>query len=81
MNTKTTISQLSNESVVVTTTEKKTKLLFKTHFSSSLKIILNEIVNFDYVNFILDDESLTSKEIRHAIKNRFRTKYQISMIF
>ena len=53
-NTKTTISQLSNEDVVVTITMKKTKLLFKTHFSTFLTMILNDIVNFDYVNFIFD---------------------------
>ena len=73
-NTKTTISQLSNKSVVVTTTKKKTKLLFKTHFSSSFTMILNDIVNFDYVNLILDDESLTSKKIKHAIKKTISNK-------
>ena len=65
-NTKTTIFQLSNESVVVTTIKKKAKLLFKTHFSSFLTMILNDIINFDYVNFIFDDESLTSKEMRRC---------------
>ena len=65
---------MSNENVVVTTTKKKTKLLFKTHFSSFFTIILNEIVNFDYVNLILDDESLTSKEMRHIIKKTISNK-------
>ena len=74
MNTEATISQLSNESVVVTTTKKKAKLLFKTHFSSSFTMILNDIVNFDYVNLILDDESLTSKEMRRAIKKTISNK-------
>ena len=73
-NTKTTIFQLSNENVVVTTTKKKTKLLFKTYFFSSFTVILNDIVNFDYVNFILDDESLTSKKIRRAIKKMISNK-------
>ena len=31
-------------------------------------MILNDIVNFDYVNLILDDKSLTSKEMRRAKK-------------
>ena len=65
---------MSNESVVVTTTKKKTKLLFKTHFSSSFTMILNDIVNFDYVNLILDDESLTSKKMRRAIKKTTSNK-------
>ena len=80
-NTKTMISHLSNESVIVTTTKKKAKLLFMTHFSSFFTMILNDIVNFDYVNFIFDDKSLTSKEMRRVIKKRFRTKHQISMTF
>ena len=73
-NTKTTIFQLSNESAVVTTTKKKTKLLFKTHFSSFLIIILNDIVNFNYVNLIFDDESLTNKEIKRTIKKTISNK-------
>ena len=40
---KTTIFQLSSENAVVTTTKKKAKLLFKTHFSSSLIMILNDM--------------------------------------
>ena len=37
-------------------------------------MILNDIVNFDYVNFILDDESLTSKKIKRAIKKTISNK-------
>ena len=73
-NIKTTISQLNNESVVVTTTKEKTKLLFKTHFSSSLTMILNDIIDFDYVNLILDDELLTNKKMRRAIKKMISNK-------
>ena len=73
-NTKATIFQLSNKNVVVTTTKKKTKLLFKNHFSSSFTMILNDIINFDYVNLILDDESLTSKEMRRVIKKTISNK-------
>ena len=73
-NIKIIISQLKNENVVVTTTEQKTKLLFKTHFSSYCTIILNDIINFDYVNFIFDDESLTNKEIKRVIKKTISNK-------
>ena len=31
-------------------------------------MILNDIVNFDYVNLIFDDESLTNKEIKRVIE-------------
>ena len=37
-------------------------------------MILNDIVNFDYVNLILDDESLTSKEMRRAIEKTISNK-------
>ena len=74
INTKTTIFQLSNKNVVVTTIKKKTKLLFKIHFSSFFTIILNDIINFDYVNFILDDKSLTNIAIRRAIKKKISNK-------
>ena len=37
-------------------------------------MILNDIVNFDYVNFIFDDESLTSKEMRRAIEKTISNK-------
>ena len=73
-NTKAIVSRLSNESDVVTTTKKKTKLLFKTHFSSSLTMILNDIVDFNYVNLILDDESLTSREIKRIIEKTISNK-------
>ena len=72
---------MSNESDVVTTTKKKTKLLFKTHFFSFFTMILNDIVNFDYVNLILDDELLTIQEVKRVIKKRLRTKSQILMTF
>ena len=65
---------MSSESVVVTTTKKKAKLLFKIHFSSSFIMILNDIVNFDYVNLILDDESLTSKKLRRVIEKTISNK-------
>ena len=73
-NTKTTIFQLSNENVVVTTIKKKTKLLFKIHFSFSFTMILNDIVNFDDVDLIFDNESLKSKEIKRAIKKTISNK-------
>ena len=37
-------------------------------------MILNDIINFDYVNLILDDESLTSKKMRRAIKKTISNK-------
>ena len=73
-NTKAIVSRLSNENDVVTTTKKKAKLLFKIHFSSSLTMILNDIVDFNYVNLILDDESLTSREIKRVIKKTISNK-------
>ena len=68
------IFQLINEDDVVTTTKKKRKLLFKTDFFSTFTMILNDIVNFDYINLILDDESLTIKEIKRAIKQTITNK-------
>ena len=73
-NTKATVFRLSNENDVVTTIKKKAKLLFKIHFSSSLTMILNDIVDFNYVNLILDDKSLTSREIRRAIEKTISNK-------
>ena len=37
-------------------------------------MILNDIVNFDYINLILDDESLTNKEIKRVIKKTISNK-------
>ena len=37
-------------------------------------MILNDIVNFDYVNLILDDKSLTSKEMRRVIEKMIFNK-------
>ena len=37
-------------------------------------MILNDIVNFDYVNLILDDESLTNKKMRRVIKKTISNK-------
>ena len=37
-------------------------------------MILNDIVNFDYVNLILDDESLTNKKIKRAIEKTISNK-------
>ena len=65
---------MSNENVVVTTKKKKTKLLFKTHFFSFFTLILNDIVDFDYVNLILDDESLTNKEMKRTIEKTISNK-------
>ena len=65
---------MSNENVVVTTTKKKIKLLFKIHFSSFLTMILNNNVNFDYINLILDDVSLTNRKIRWIIEKTISNK-------
>ena len=65
---------MSNENIVITTTKKTTKLLFKTHFSSSFIMILNDIINFDYVNHVFDDESLKNKEINRVIKKTISNK-------
>ena len=37
-------------------------------------MILNDIINFDYVNLIFDDKSLTSKEMRRVIKKTISNK-------
>ena len=37
-------------------------------------MILNDIVDFDYVNLILDDESLTHKKMRRAIEKTISNK-------
>ena len=37
-------------------------------------MILNDIVDFNYVNLILDDESLTSREIRRIIEKTISNK-------
>ena len=49
-------------------------MLFKTHFSSFFTMILNDIINFNYVNVILDNESLTNREIRRIIKKTISNK-------
>ena len=73
-NTKTIVSRLSNEDDVVTTTKKKRNMLFKIHFSSFLTMILNDIVDFNYINLILDVESLTVREIRRVIEKTISNK-------
>ena len=37
-------------------------------------MILNDIIDFDYINFILDDESLTNRKIKRVIEKTISNK-------
>ena len=50
----------------VTTTQKKTKIMFQTHYLSFSKILMNDIENFDYSLSIKTNVSLTNREIKRV---------------
>ncbi len=47
--------------------QNKAKMMFQTHFLSSLKIFMQNTINFEYSFLIEDDVSLTHHEIKRVI--------------
>ncbi len=52
---------------IITTTQNKAKMMFQTHFSSSLKILMLNTINFKYSFLIEDDILLTHYKIKKVI--------------
>jgi len=67
--TQATISSLikSECSDIIITIQNKAKMMFQTHFSSSLKILMLNTINFKYLFLIEDDVSLMHHEIKRVI--------------
>ncbi len=67
--TQTTISFLIKSECfdIITTAQNKAKMMFQTHFLSSLKILMLNIINFKYSFLIEDDILLMHHEIKRVI--------------
>ena len=61
------ISSLKTRENVIIITQNKVEIMFKTHFSSSSTIFMNDIKKFVYFSSTNDDETMTRREIMKVI--------------
>ena len=63
----TIILLLKKHEKLITITQNKIKIMFKTHFSSSLIIFMKDVAKFNYSSLIDDETSMTRREIIKVI--------------
>ena len=75
------ISLLKKREKLIITTQNKTKIIFKIHFSFSSTMFMKDIAKFNYSSSIDDEASMTRRKIMRIIyKNNSNKTFEINEI-
>jgi len=61
------IPSLKGREGIAITIKKKVEVMFKTHFSSPSKMLMNDTQDYDYASLIENGASIMKREVRRAI--------------